>query len=165
MNGNTNRKFAAWQRALSAAVAAMAIILSIAAGLFGFSRNDSARAQRAEAQTTSVRQAVTESSGEVSERAGQDEVAGGKVISVPKPVYPPEAKKKGIAGTVEVEIAINEEGKVTSAHATLGPTELRASAEEAARKALFEPATVKNKPVKVSASLSFEFSLDEKKDN
>ncbi len=169
MNGNTKRKFAAWQRALCGVVGAMAIILSIAAGLFGFSRTDNASAQAAEAQNTSAQQAAREPSGESSKRASkrvaQDEIAGGKVISVPKPVYPPEAKEKGIAGTVEVEIEINEEGKVTSARATVGPMELRASSEEAARKALFEPAMVKNKPVKVAASLSFKFSLDEKKDN
>lgn len=152
MDGNTKRRFTVWQRALCAGLAALAVILSVAGGLFGFGETGGAHAVESKGER-SVSAAATR---------GQDKMTKGKPVSIPQPVYPEEAKKKGIFGTVEVEIEINEEGKVSSARATAGPVELRASAEEAAGKAVFEPTTVNNKPVKVSGSLSFKFALDKK---
>src|SRR5690349_5358954 len=45
----------------------------------------------------------------------------GKAISLPKPTYPAEAKAKGISGIVDVEVVIDEKGRVIWAKAVEGP--------------------------------------------
>lgn len=54
-----------------------------------------------------------------------------------KPVYPDEARLAGVEGTVRVQISINEEGSVTKAEAVEGDLNLRAVAEDAARRSKF----------------------------
>ncbi|HEY8459517.1 MAG TPA: energy transducer TonB [Blastocatellia bacterium] len=74
------------------------------------------------------------------------------------PDYPPTARKMNATGTVEVEIIISETGLVLEARAVSGHLALRNAAVEAARKWIFEPATLHGKPVKVKSVLSFVFS-------
>lgn len=82
-----------------------------------------------------------------------------KAVSLPKAVYPEEAKRLKIKGTVTVQVVVDENGKVTSAKAVDGPVPLREAAEEAARKATFTPATQDGITVKVSGVLTYTFSL------
>jgi TonB family protein len=82
-------------------------------------------------------------------------VASAKLISVPKPDYP--AAAKGISGNVTVEVAIDEQGKVTSARAITGPVELRGAAEAAALKARFTPTKLSGTPVSVNGVITFRF--------
>lgn len=82
-------------------------------------------------------------------------LASAKLLSVPKPDYPAEAK--GISGNVTVEVAIDEHGKVTSAHAINGPLVLRAAAESAALKARFSPTKLSGTPVSVNGVVTFTF--------
>ena len=80
---------------------------------------------------------------------------------MPKPVYPEDAKKDKIEGSVSVQIVIGEDGGVISAKAASGPERLRDAAVDAAYKARFKPTKVKGKPVKVSGTLSYNFKLDD----
>ena len=52
-----------------------------------------------------------------------------KAIDLPKAVYPEEARKTRAAGTVQVQVLVDETGKVISATAVFGPEELRAAVE------------------------------------
>ncbi len=80
-----------------------------------------------------------------------------EVIKLPKPVYPNDARRRGIFGTVSVEIEINENGQVTAARAISGPMELHRAAEAAARKALFQPTTLSGHSITIKGVVSFNF--------
>jgi TonB family protein len=84
-------------------------------------------------------------------------VTRGKIISNPKPEYPAAARQQRIAGAVTVQLVINEEGKVTSAKAVSGPSELHEAAEAAALKARFEPTRLSGKPVTVNGVITYNF--------
>jgi len=87
-------------------------------------------------------------------------ILNGKALSLPAPYYPDMAKRSRAMGTVEVEVVIDVSGKVISAKAVGGPLMLRASAEEAARKARFSPTLLSGQPVKVSGTITYNFSLN-----
>jgi len=87
-------------------------------------------------------------------------VLNGKAISLPKPAYPPIAKQAGAAGTVVVQVLIDEQGNVVSASAVSGHPLLRAAAAAAARGAKFSPTKLSGKSVKVSGVLTYNFTLE-----
>src|SRR5689334_6326913 len=66
-------------------------------------------------------------------------VLNGKAISLPKPAYPPIARAAHAAGTVVVQVLIDENGSVVSAKAVSGHPLLQAVAVAAARQARFSP--------------------------
>ncbi len=80
-----------------------------------------------------------------------------KALRLPMPVYPEFARSTGISGMVRVEIVIDENGKVTSAHALSGPAQLHQAAVKAALRAKFSPAMRAGKPVKITAVIGYNF--------
>jgi TonB family protein len=80
-----------------------------------------------------------------------------KALSLPKPVFPEEAKRIKVSGRVTVRVVVDENGKVTSAQATDGPLPLRQAAEAAARQATFAPTTKDGITVKVAGTLTYDF--------
>ena len=82
-----------------------------------------------------------------------------KVVSLPKPAYPPLAKQAGIQGPVNVQILIDETGKVISAQAVKGSPMLTHAAVEAAMRARFSPTLLNNQPVKVQGVITYNFVL------
>ena len=92
-----------------------------------------------------------------------------KIISLPKPDLPKEAKATGFGGKVSVVVSIDESGKVTSATDVTGPdwvcpsvdrpdvVALRNAARNASLKAKFSPAAQEGKPVKSMLRLNYEF--------
>src|ERR1043166_5702442 len=85
-------------------------------------------------------------------------VANGKATSLPKPPYPAAALAMNIQGTVDVQVMIDESGKVTSAKAVTGSAFFRASAERAAWSAKFTPTYLDAKPVKVTGVIVYNFT-------
>ncbi len=81
----------------------------------------------------------------------------GKAVDLPKAVYPEEARKTHAAGTVQVQVLVDETGKVISATAVFGPEELRDAAVKAAQRAKFKPTLVEGVPVKVKGILTYDF--------
>jgi len=81
----------------------------------------------------------------------------GKAVELPKAVYPEEARKTHAAGTVQVQIMVDETGKVISATAIFGPEVLREAAVNAALRAKFKPTIVAGAPVKVKGILTYDF--------
>ena len=75
------------------------------------------------------------------------------------PIYSTIAHRSSVEGRVSVEIELNAEGDVTSAKATAGHQMLRASAEDAARRSKFKPATFNNRPIKAKGVIVYNFSL------
>ena len=84
-------------------------------------------------------------------------VLNGKAISLPKPVYPPIARQAHASGTVVVQVTIDENGNVISAHAVSGHPLLQAVAVQAARGARFSPTKLSGQPVKVTGVITYNF--------
>ena len=113
-------------------------------------------------------------------------VLNGKAMSLPKPVYPDEARLSRVDGTVEINIVIDEGGNVISALAAseTGPIvevaqdasdhqkserlrltrQLEDSAIQAALQAKFSPTMLSGVPVKVSGRLVYRFVADSQDD-
>src|SRR5712692_86516 len=86
-------------------------------------------------------------------------VLASKAISLPQPPYPPLARQIRLQGAVQVQILVDETGKVMSAHAVSGSSFLTTGAEEAARRARFTPTLLNGQPVKVQGVITYNFVL------
>ena len=84
-------------------------------------------------------------------------VLNGKAISLPTPVYPPIARQARASGIVKVQVTIDEDGNVISAHAVSGHPLLQASAVAAARQAKFSPTKPAGQPVKTQGIVVYTF--------
>ena len=82
-----------------------------------------------------------------------------KIINLPKPAYPIIAKQMRTQGAVNVQILVDESGRVVSAHAVSGNPVLVTAAEEAARRARFTPTMLNDQPVKVQGVITYNFVL------
>lgn len=82
------------------------------------------------------------------------------VVESVQPVYPDEAKSRGMQGPVLLELDVGEDGRVTEARISqgLGPL-LDEAALEAGRSMVFEPARRDGVPVAVTINYRFLFSL------
>jgi TonB family protein len=85
-------------------------------------------------------------------------ITAGNALTKVFPIYPPIARQMKASGEVQVEITIDENGRVIEAKAISGPSVLRAAAEEAARKWVFRPMRVDGKSMKQRDILTFNFS-------
>ncbi|MFL6228916.1 MAG: energy transducer TonB [Pyrinomonadaceae bacterium] len=90
-------------------------------------------------------------------------ISGGRINSKAQkpvqPTYPAVARAAGAQGSVDVEVVIDEQGKVESAKAVSGHELLREASVDAARQWVFSPTLLQGKPVKVKGVISFEFAL------
>ncbi len=86
-------------------------------------------------------------------------VLNGKALNLPVPIYPRIAMSARTAGKVEVEVIVDETGKVISAQAVAGPASLRDAAVEAAKRARFSPTKLSGAPVKVVGIINYNFTL------
>jgi TonB family protein len=84
-------------------------------------------------------------------------VLNGKAISLPKPPYPAIAKAAHASGSVTVQVLVDEEGNVVSAHPVSGHPLLQAAAVAAARQAKFAPTKLSGQPVKVMGVIVYNF--------
>jgi TonB family protein len=89
---------------------------------------------------------------------GNGEVLNGKALSLPKPSYPPEARRAGAEGVVVVKVKIDELGRVIEAVDMCGGNPLLIEpALESARHARFTPTKLSGQPVQVSGVISYNF--------
>ena len=86
-------------------------------------------------------------------------VLQGKILSLPKPNYPPIAKQLRLQGSISVQVLIDEHGKVVSAKALGGHQILVNAAESSATQARFSPTLLSGQPVKVSGVIIYNFVL------
>lgn len=85
-------------------------------------------------------------------------ILNSKAIQLPAAKYPDEAKKIHAFGEVQVQILVDETGKVISAVPMFGPASLRQAAVDAAKQARFKPTIVDGVAVKVSGILTYDFT-------
>jgi len=86
-------------------------------------------------------------------------VITGLALALPKPMYPPIAKQARANGPVNVQVLIDETGKVISAKAVAGHPLLLAAAQQAAYGARFSPTKLGDQAVKVSGVITYNFVL------
>jgi TonB family protein len=85
-------------------------------------------------------------------------VLNGKAIVLPKPEYPAEARSAGVAGTVAVQVTVDEAGSVVEAKAVSGPQLLHQVSVNAALQARFSPTSLMGEPVKVTGVIVYNFA-------
>jgi hypothetical protein len=85
-------------------------------------------------------------------------VLNGKAIVLPKPEYPVDARTAGAAGSVAVQVTVDESGMVIEAKAISGHPLLQPPSVTAALQARFTPTSLMGEPVKVTGVLVFNFA-------
>jgi TonB family protein len=83
----------------------------------------------------------------------------GLAISLPKPIYPEMAKRIRLQGQVNVQVLVDETGRVVSAKAVSGHPLLLVEAQRAALQARFSPTRLGEQTVKVSGVITYNFVL------
>jgi TonB family protein len=86
-------------------------------------------------------------------------VLNGKAVSLPAPIYPEIARRMNVYGKVEVEVTVDEDGKVSSARALSGPNALRDVAVQAAKNARFSPTKLSGQSIKITGTIEYNFKL------
>jgi protein TonB len=84
-------------------------------------------------------------------------VLNGKAVHLVTPPYPAIARSAHASGAVQVQVLIDENGNVISAHATSGHPLLQAAAVAAARSSKFTPTKLSGQPVKVNGVIIYNF--------
>jgi len=100
---------------------------------------------------------VTQNNSAKTSRTISGGVLNGNATSLPPPGYPAIAKTAHASGTVTVQVLVDEEGKVVTAHAVSGHPLLQAAAVAAARQARFTPTKLSGQPVKVTGVIVYNF--------
>lgn len=83
----------------------------------------------------------------------------GLALFLPKPAYPQIAKQAHANGAVNVQVLVDENGKVITARAVKGHPLLLAAAQQAAMAARFTPTRLGDQAVKVSGMITYNFVL------
>lgn len=84
-----------------------------------------------------------------------------KLISQPKPVYPPLARKARISGTVRLAAIISEAGAIEELRVVQGPPLLIQAAVEAVQQWRYRPTILNGLPVKVETTIDVIFTLSQ----
>jgi protein TonB len=82
-----------------------------------------------------------------------------KAVSLPPPAYPAMAKQMRLQGPVNIQILVDEQGKVVSAQIVSGHPILSPSAKEAAMRARFTPTVLNGQAVKIQGVITYNFVL------
>ena len=82
-----------------------------------------------------------------------------KIISMPQPAYPRMAKDTHTQGPVNIQILVDEQGKVISAQVVSGNPMLSFAAKDAAMRARFTPTVLNGQPVKIQGVITYNFVL------
>jgi protein TonB len=86
-------------------------------------------------------------------------VAQANLISSVAPVYPAEARRKGVEGTVTLQVLIGQDGYVARVTPVSGPPELVQSAVDAVRQWVYKPTTLNGEPVSMLTTVDVRFML------
>jgi TonB family protein len=95
-------------------------------------------------------------------RAESNAIVPGKLIREEDPIYPKEAQKQKLKGTVTLVVTIEENGNVRNAAITSGNRILGEATLKAAHKWRFEPYTQHGRAISVWQNLAFDFAPGQK---
>jgi TonB family protein len=88
----------------------------------------------------------------------REDVMAGNLINKVLPVYPEEAKKAKIEGTVLLDAIISKEGNVANLRIVSGPKELQQSALDALRQWKYKPYLLNGDPVEVETVIKIVYT-------
>lgn len=88
------------------------------------------------------------------------QILNSKLINAPQPIYPAMAKQTRTQGVVNIQILVDEQGKVVSAQVMSGNPMLNAAARDAAMRARFTPTTLNGVAVKIQGVITYNFRLE-----
>jgi TonB family protein len=90
------------------------------------------------------------------------EIVPGHVMQNPKPSYPEDAKRMGIAGPVVLSVVISKDGKVKQVHRVSGDPRLARAAEEAVGRWKYSPYTLNGEPIEANTEITINFTVSPK---
>jgi len=88
-------------------------------------------------------------------------VQAAKALYKAPPVYPEEARKKGISGTVRLRVIVAKDGSVKQLEVMSGDPLLRQSALDAVRQWRYHPTLLNGSPVEVDTAIDVIFTLNQ----
>ncbi len=88
------------------------------------------------------------------------ETVAQNIVSKVNPKYPPEAKKAGIQGTVELDAVVSKSGHVEKLSVVSGPSELQQSALDAVRQWRYKPFLLNGAAIEVKTTISVVYTLE-----
>jgi protein TonB len=83
-----------------------------------------------------------------------------KIVNMVEPVYPEDARKRGIEGTVILEATADIKGKVQGVKVLRGVDGLNQAALDAVKQWAYEPLMIDGKPKAVKFTVTIRFKLD-----
>jgi len=87
-------------------------------------------------------------------------VQSAKMVKRVNPIYPPEAKKAGVQGTVRMQAVIGKEGEVLGLTLLMAPSaELARSAMDAVNQWRWSPTLLNGQPVEIQTSVDVNYTL------
>jgi TonB family protein len=92
----------------------------------------------------------------------KDDVKPPKLLKKVNPVYPEDARKRGVQGTVILEAKIDESGRVIDTMVLRSVPELDQAAVDAVKQWVYEPMVINGQPMKAVFTLTVRFQLGEK---
>ena len=84
-----------------------------------------------------------------------------KVVSRPRPTYPPEAKQAHIQGVVKLNAIIARDGTIQSLDVISGEPVLAQSALDAVRQWVYQPTLLNGQPVEVQTEIDVNYTLSQ----
>jgi|GEM_PF-1655183 len=81
----------------------------------------------------------------------------GRAVHLAMPAYSPLARAAHVQGSVEVQVVVDEDGKVIAAAAISGHPLLQSACVKAARESLFTTTKLEGVPVKVTGVIQYHF--------
>ena len=87
------------------------------------------------------------------------EMTGNKIAGS-NPVYPPDAKKAGVQGTVVLSAVISKEGTVENLQVMEGPKGLQRSSLDAVRDWKYKPYLLNGEPIEVETTINVVYQLE-----
>ncbi len=81
------------------------------------------------------------------------------IIHMVRPVYPQDAKEKGIQGTVQLSALIGKDGHVKKLRAMSGPPILVKASEAALRQWVYKPTLLNSQPIAVETDINVIFEV------
>jgi outer membrane biosynthesis protein TonB len=94
---------------------------------------------------------------QINDKSVSGDVLNGRAIRLVTPTYPKIARAAHASGPVNVQVLIDDEGKVIAAHAVSGHPLLFGAAVAAARESEFTPTTFKGEPACVNGIIVYNF--------
>ncbi len=88
------------------------------------------------------------------------DVMKGHLASTVRPVYPPEAKRDWIQGTVKFDATIDKDGHVAELKLISGPPALVQSAMDAVKQWIYKPTLLNGEPIAVLTTIDVTYTME-----